>query len=138
MAKVGRPSKYKEEFIPIMLDLGKAGKLPASVASTFGVSKQTLHDWREQHEEFSDAWDIYRESAETWWLDLAQRQAAGEQGGNAQMTKYMLAAAFDMVEKKAISQDLTTGGNKMEVPSITIVQPAIDATVIEADEEEEA
>ena len=100
----GQPTAYKEKFVGDIIELGRAGKLPAQVASTFGVTKQTLHAWRKAHPVFSDAYGIYKEHCENWWVDLAQSNAGGGIG-NPNMIKFMLAAAFRYTEKTEVVTD---------------------------------
>lgn len=110
----GRPTKYKETLGNDLIELGKVGKLPAQVASSFGVTKQTLHEWRGAYPVFSDAYAIYKEHCENWWLDLAQSQAQGGIG-NFNATKFMLAAAFRYTEKTEVVTDPDKSEEKFEV-----------------------
>ena len=118
----GRPSKYRAEMCEQIIELGEAGKLPAQVAATLGVTKQTLHEWKGVHEAFSYAYAIYKEKAEDWWLNLAQSQAGGGVG-NFNATKFMLAAAFRYTEKTEVITDPEVSDNKMETVTINYVRP---------------
>jgi transposase len=120
--KVGRPTKYRPIFCERIQELGKDGKLPVHVATEFAVSKATIHQWREDYPEFSDAYDVYKELCEQWWIDLATEQAATDHPGKANMTQFMLARAFNYHEKKEVKTDVTSGGQPM-APIINIIAP---------------
>lgn len=53
--KPGRPSKYKDEYAEQARKLYLLGLIDEEVASFFGVSVQTLHNWRAEHPAFLEA-----------------------------------------------------------------------------------
>jgi hypothetical protein len=104
LLKVGRPTSYDDKFLIDIIELGRAGKLPAQVASTFGVTKKTLHLWCAANPKFLHAYGIYKEHCEARWLQRAEDQADGGIG-NFNATKFMLAAAFRYTEKTEVVTD---------------------------------
>ncbi len=68
----GRPSEYLPENCEVVIDLGKAGKSLAQIASHFDVSKATIINWSEVHPEFSTALSRARAHSQTWWENRAQ------------------------------------------------------------------
>jgi hypothetical protein len=48
----GRPTLYRPEYVEQAFDLTLLGKTDAQIAAIFGVSQQTLDDWKKSHPEF--------------------------------------------------------------------------------------
>jgi transposase-like protein len=61
--KTGRPSIYKAEHCAAARLLTGNGKTVADLAEHFGVSRDTITQWRHAHPEFSAAIDLGREDA---------------------------------------------------------------------------
>ena len=55
MAKNGRPTKYKVEYVQLALWMARAGRTDDEVSEEFGVSRSTLNEWKKKHPKFSDA-----------------------------------------------------------------------------------
>lgn len=98
--RAGQPTKYRPEFCEQIVELGSAGMLPAEVAAHFAVTKVTLHNWRNTHPEFFNAFALYKEICEGWWLKLNREQAEGTKNSyGSQNTRFILAAAFRYYDK---------------------------------------
>lgn len=54
-AKVGRPTKYKEEYNHICKCLAKDGKTEVQIAEIIGVDQSTITEWENVYPEFSAA-----------------------------------------------------------------------------------
>lgn len=52
MPKTGRPSSYKKEYAKQVEKLAKLGATDQDIADFFEVSRQTIENWKAQHEEF--------------------------------------------------------------------------------------
>jgi hypothetical protein len=52
---MGRPSKFKEEFIPQAEKLCKLGATDMEIADFFGVEVRTLYRWKAENEQFCQA-----------------------------------------------------------------------------------
>jgi hypothetical protein len=52
---VGRPTKYKDEYVEQVRKLCLLGATNEQIANFFSISTSTLHEWRQEHEEFSSA-----------------------------------------------------------------------------------
>lgn len=79
---MARPTKYKTRFCgdiidffdhPAKLDSGKPVIFPTfqRFARSIGVCVDTLHQWREDHPEFSEAYKAAKEIQEAIWLENA-------------------------------------------------------------------
>jgi DNA-binding XRE family transcriptional regulator len=85
-----------------VIELGKEGMLPVSMATRIGVAKDTLHEWARVHPEFSAAFTIARSFCEAFHLERGIQTAHGERQGNAPMTKFILSAAFGYRETAGV------------------------------------
>jgi len=94
----GRPSKYKKIYCKRIIELAKQGLLPISWAADIEVSKQTLHQWRADHPEFSDAYSLAKTISES---EMTKRGTDGDSLDLAK-AKYYLSAAFQVSETQKI------------------------------------
>lgn len=69
---IGAPTKYKEEYCQLVMDLGKEGKSVTQIAVHIGVSRQTLYDWKDRYPDFLDALTRAQENAQAWYENLGQ------------------------------------------------------------------
>jgi transposase-like protein len=97
-AKRGRPSRLTEERQAKILEALRAGNYLTSAAALAGVSRSTLHAWRQEHPHFADAVDQARAHAEArndaivqmaartqwqaaaWWLERSFPDRWGRRG----------------------------------------------------------
>lgn len=105
--KVGRPTKYKREYCQRIIELGEDGDQPVALSAELHVSKSTIHQWREDYPEFSDAFDISRDCCERYWLNLAKNRANGTMNGSDAMIKFILSAAHGHREKSDVTTEVT-------------------------------
>lgn len=98
----GRPSDYDPAFCEQVIEFGKEGLLPVSMAVRLGVTKSTIHLWAKVHPEFSDAFNLAREHCEAYHMEKGCETAHGLRNGNAPMTKFILSAAFGYRETSEV------------------------------------
>ena len=67
MNKEGRPSKYKEEYNLIVLDMFKEGCSISEIALDLDISRQTIYYWAENIPEFSYTLKKGLEYSQGWW-----------------------------------------------------------------------
>ncbi|NRA68375.1 MAG: hypothetical protein HRU19_28075 [Pseudobacteriovorax sp.] len=65
MPKIGRPTKYKEEYCDLVIKHMSAGKSLASFAATIGTNRQRIWQWRQKHKEFQDACEAAAEASQS-------------------------------------------------------------------------
>lgn len=71
---MGRPSKYKPEYIEQAKNYASLGATDEQMAQFFGVALSTLYLWKVQHPEFSDALKLSKdEYDERIEISLAER-----------------------------------------------------------------
>lgn len=71
--KIGRPTKYDENFHP--QDYIKQcieGQPVFAIAASWGVHKDTIYEWVKVHESFSDSFKIGHDAREAWWFNLGK------------------------------------------------------------------
>lgn len=121
----GRPTDYRPEYCEKVIEYGKEGLLPVSMASRLRVTKETLHQWARVHPAFSDAFNEARIHCESFHMERAVQTAHGERAGNAPMTKFILSAAFGYREaSESVNTMQNPDGTAIEAGTrITIVRP---------------
>ena len=120
----GRPTDYRPEYCELVIELGKEGKSVAQMASAMDVSKQTLLRWVDAHQEFSDAMEISRSHAQSWWETIGQNNIISSPGAtlNSGVYSRSMAARFpdDWRENKGV--ELTgAGGGPVQVMTLEFV-----------------
>lgn len=65
--RVGRPSKFKPAYGNMLIEHLAGGASIASFAAEIGVSRSTINQWAEDHEEFSEALKIAKAKCSAWW-----------------------------------------------------------------------
>jgi len=65
--KVGRPTKYKEDFCNMLIEHMAEGYSFDSFAGIVEVHIDTLYEWAKVHKEFSDAKHIGTAKSMAWW-----------------------------------------------------------------------
>jgi transposase-like protein len=120
----GRPSDYRLEYCELVIELGKQGKSVAQMASAMDVSKQTLLRWVDAHQEFSDAMEISRSHAQSWWETIGQVNIISMPGStlNSGVYSRSMAARFpdDWRENKGV-EVTGAGGGPVQVMTLEFV-----------------
>lgn len=125
---VGRPTKYKPEYCEQIIELGKAGKSIAQMASHFDVDKASIFRWSEESEDFRTALARARAHSQTWWENAAQ-QNMDNRNFNAQLWLKSVASRFrDDYTEKQVTEITGADGGAIKTESITKIDPsALDA-----------
>lgn len=117
---MGRPTEYKEEYVgavdhyltqceDVLTERGKLQvKLPTieGFSLYLGVSKKSLYNWREEHEDFLHALEKIEKEQKERLLNMG---LSGDY--NATIAKLVLSANHNMREKS--ETDVTSGGEKL-------------------------
>ena len=70
--KVGRPTKYKEEYCQKLIDHMAEGYSFDSFAGIVDVNIDTLYEWAKVHADFSDAKSIGTAKSMAWWEKIGR------------------------------------------------------------------
>lgn len=92
--KGGRPTLYKPEYCELVIELGKKGYSLAAMASEIGVHRDTVQQWRKDHEEFSASFARARDYAQAWWEEEGLKGMWAGKVFNAQVWSRSMAARF--------------------------------------------
>jgi hypothetical protein len=76
-AAVGRPSKFKPEYVEQARKLTQLGATDREVAEFFNVSEQTLNTWKHVHPEFLESLKLGKETADRRVEQSLYRRAVG-------------------------------------------------------------
>jgi hypothetical protein len=90
----GRPTDYKPEFCEEVIELGKAGKSRAQIASALDCSRQTIANWEAAHPEFLDAMRRANDESLAWWEGEAQTGIAKGSAFNASLWAKSMTGRF--------------------------------------------
>lgn len=116
---MARPTDYDPAYCEDVIELGKAGKSKAQMASHFDVSRQTIDNWADANPEFLEALTRAMAHCQAWWEDKAQT-GMETPGFNAAVWKKSVEARFreDYTER----QEQTIKGsvvNRIELVPLT-------------------
>lgn len=75
--KNGSEKQWDNRFIKMVETLGKAGFIDKQIAETFGVSVQTLHNWKNSKPEFALALKKAKEIANESVIEALYKRATG-------------------------------------------------------------
>ncbi len=73
----GRPTKYKPEYVKIAQAMAKLGATDVDVARALGVAVSTVSLWKVQHQEFSEALTVSKETADKNVVESLYKRAMG-------------------------------------------------------------
>lgn len=74
---IGRPTKYKAEYVKTAKALARLGATNQEMAEAFGVSLSTFNLWKVQHQAFSDAIKTGKDVADERVVDALYNRAMG-------------------------------------------------------------
>lgn len=108
----GRPSLYREEYCARVVELGAQGKSKAQIGAAFGVSRETLNNWANEHPLFFDALKRAQDLAMSWWEDQAQEGIWAGKNFNANAWSRSMAARFPADYRDNSRVELANADNK--------------------------
>jgi len=103
---MARPSKYKPEYCDLLVKmLADGASLTEFRAEIGGVSPQTLHNWKERHKEFLEAFTRAETMGEAYWERKLRTELMLDNKANAPLVKLYFANRFGWSDKQ--SQEIT-------------------------------
>lgn len=99
----GRPTDYDPSYCEKVIELGKEGKSKAQMCAAFNISRQTIDNWANAHEDFLEALNRAMVHCQDWWENAGQ-QGLVTPGFNAAVWKKSMEARFrdDYTERKEV------------------------------------
>ena len=95
--KIHGNSKYKEEYIELVIKLGAEGKSKEQITAEINVSWDCLDNWAKQHPEFLQALRTAKNLELRYWEDLGLQnvlETPGAQRLNGNVYNKIMAARF--------------------------------------------
>lgn len=84
---MGRPTKYKPEYCERIIELSSDGKSIAQCCADLKISRDTWHEWKKNHTDFSDAVKKAEQLRETWWTQMGLAAMTGKAKVNGEIVK---------------------------------------------------
>lgn len=75
--KVGRPTKYKEEYAELAYKFSLLGAIDAQLAQLLEISESTLNNWKHEHPEFLESIKRGKEIADVEVVEALRKRAIG-------------------------------------------------------------
>jgi hypothetical protein len=77
MAQTGRPTKYKQIYHKLLLDMMSKGKSVVQFCAEIGICRDTFYEWVDKIPSFSDTYKKAIELCESYWEDIGKRGIMG-------------------------------------------------------------
>src|SRR3989344_3072114 len=77
----GRPSKYDSKYCDLAIKMMKKGHSKQSVAGEIGISRDTLYEWCQIHEDFSDSIKTGEAKSRYYWEKIGMDGMLGKVKG---------------------------------------------------------
>jgi len=115
MSELGRPSKYKPEYIERALEfVGEQGKSVTQFAFELRVSKSTVYLWAQEHQDFSDALTLAQEWSQAAWETKLEDMMLSREV-NAPLVKLYFANRFKWTDKAPADEDEETKAQPLAI-----------------------
>ena len=125
---VGRPSTYDPAYCEKVVELGKLGKSIEQICYVLNTPVRTLYEWRDRHEEFSQALDDAKAFEQAWWEEQAHLYMLEHKDApklNASLWSRSMAARFPKKYRESVKQEITgaDGAPLISGIQVTFVKP---------------
>lgn len=98
----GRPSKYDPKYCNEVIDHMKQGYSLESFGGRIGVCKATIYEWRDAHQEFSDAIKEAQTACQYFWEHNLVQTIHSPKEMNATTVYFALKCRFGYKETQAV------------------------------------
>ena len=71
-------AKYTQDMCDRVVELGRLGYHHEEIASELGVTRMTLHNWRNKHQAFDKAMELSNTHSIGFWAGVPRRYISGE------------------------------------------------------------
>ena len=98
--KQGAPTKYKPEYCELVVEMATEGASFTEFRAKIGnVTRQTLHNWKEAHPDFLDAYTRAQVAGEAYWEREMRKNLMYSKEVNAPLVKLYFANRFGWSDK---------------------------------------
>lgn len=120
---IGRPSSYDPNYCVRIVELGKQGKSLTQMACELDVHRDTIYEWANVHQDFSDALTRARQWSQSWWEDAGQTGLLTP-GFNASVYNKMISCRFPADYTEKTKTELTgADGGALKVDAVIGLEP---------------
>jgi hypothetical protein len=118
----GAPTKYKDEYCDLIVSMAKEGaSFTEFRAAIGGVTRQTLHNWKEAHDDFLDAYTRAEVEGEAYWERQMRKDLMYNKEVNSPLVKLYFANRFGWSDKTETKNDHTSSDGSMTPSKIELV-----------------
>jgi len=118
-----------------VIEIGKRGDTIASMAIGIGISRDTMHEWRQSNPTFSDAVTKGMQYAQEWWERKGREHTFGKAQVNAQMFSLNVRNRFpaDWKDKREYAADPDASVvNKITIEVVKALPEPTEGEIIDA------
>lgn len=103
---MARPTKYKKDMLPVLIECGKQGMGVVEMCAEIGISRETFNEWRKSNKAFSDTVKEALAYSQAWWEKLGRDGSMGEKQINATTWIFNMKNRFrdDWRDKQEVEQ----------------------------------
>ena len=125
---VGRPSTYDPAYCEQVIELGRIGKSIEQICYQLRTPVRTLYEWRDRHEEFSQALEEAKTYEQAWWEEQAAAYMVENKESdrlNASLWSRSMAARFPKKYRESTKTEITgaDGAPLLSGIQVTFVKP---------------
>jgi len=125
---VGRPTTYDPAYCEKVVELGKLGKSIEQICYNLNTPIRTLYEWRDRHEEFSQALEEAKTYEQAWWEEQAAAYMLEHKDAaklNASIWSRSMAARFPKKYRQETKTEITgaDGAPLLTGIQVTFVKP---------------
>jgi len=125
---VGRPSTYDPAYCEQVIELGRIGKSIEQICYQLRTPIRTLYEWRDRHEEFSQALEEAKTYEQAWWEEQAAAYMVENKESdklNASLWSRSMAARFPKKYRESTKTEITgaDGAPLLSGINVTFVKP---------------
>lgn len=77
--------QYHPSYAAELPDMFLQGESVYEVCAKIGISVKTFYNWRKEHEEFAEAYELGKTYAVAWWMTIGRLGATGQKKVNSRI-----------------------------------------------------
>ena len=129
--KAGQPTKYREGFCDLIIEVGETGGWICEMAEACDVHRSTFDNWADKHPKFFAALSRAKQKAQAWF-EAEGRNGLTTAAGvrfNPQLWKAQMCARhpYEYTERRVLKHTGPSGGPIQTITSTMTAQQAAEA-----------
>jgi len=121
----GRPTDYLPEYCDLLVQRAAEGASLTEFCAEVGICRQTLHNWKDRHSEFLDAYTRAGIVGQAYWEKWLRTEGMMDSKANAPLVKLYFANRFGWSDKQDLQH--TSPDGSMSPTRIEIVPGGTDS-----------